>query len=452
MSQNEIFIGRKRELEAFEQSLELIQGPKRSFLQKLFGSASKRKDSDAPFPRVFLFYGEGGFGKTELVHQCVEKAEAWNFRVIHLDWDDYYFRKSSLPNTSRKMITALFTVLTDSQFGIARHFDEYLEVESRLEKIAEKVERVWQEDMSAVTGAIAKVIPAPELVQSVVSGGLNALQKEVRQALLNHIRDNRRMKREEIDLYENNEKALTDALVKGLEAAARDKPVFLAIDTYEQVDEPDIEDWMRRYFLRNLLEKTTRVLVAVSGRNDHYQEYRNSLNERYIFNRHFDDILFTNDEVSAFAGALGVPLEPGESALIREHTAGIPLVVKDILTLIRDGKNKEEVLADLPAHAGAVEDIVSSIVERFLKYTEEKGEWREDRYRCYQIAMLRDFSPEILQKAWELSPREFSDQMAGWPAGILSSTCGPSGCTRKSGNFSARTSSGSMRGKPRIYP
>ncbi|GJM33841.1 MAG: hypothetical protein DHS20C18_28420 [Saprospiraceae bacterium] len=418
MSHQEIFIGRQRELEAFEQSLEHIRGPRPTFLQRLFGLTPKKAAKTHPLPRIFLFYGEGGFGKTELVHQCMQKAKGFN--VIHLDWDDYYKRKNSLPNTSRKMITALFTELTEEKYGISGYFDEYQEIEGQLEKIDKKVERIWQEDLSTITGMLSKGgaavagtygVPIPEKVQDVVSGGLNSLQKEFRRSLLDHIRNNRRMKREEIDLYENNEKALTDTLVRGLEMASRQQPILLTIDTYEQVDEADIEDWMRQYFLDHLLKHTTKVAVIIAGRNDHYRDYRESLPERLVFNRNFNDILFTKEEITDFAKEMSVNLGQNAIASIREHTAGIPLVVKDILTLLRDGKQQDEVLNDLSMFTGTIEEIISSIVTRFLRYTESDSEWNPDRLRCYQMAMLRDFDGALLQKTWKLPARDFSIQM-----------------------------------------
>jgi len=415
---DEVFIGRERETSDFMDSLDAILGKKPSLLQSVFPFLKKKIiAAERPKPRLFLYYGEGGFGKSHMLQKCLEIAASRRFKTILLDWDEYYARRSSLPNTSGKMITALFTVLTEPEHGIARFFDEYLRIEKKLEDIADMVERAWKDDASGLIkplvklGSTATGLPIPDFAQDFAANTLNELAKGSRRMIIDYLRDSQKMKREDLDLYENTEKALTEALVNGLAAASQLHPIALAIDTYEQVDRgADVDDWMRNVFLDLVIKKAPKVCVVLAGRNNHFQEYRNRLPDWSLYNRNFDDILLTDDEIRAFAQKYEVSLVGEEALLIRAGTAGIPLVVKDVLRLIGEGKDKKQVLKDLDNHAGTVESIIADMVDRFLKYTEE-GEWKADRLRCYQMVMLRQFDPDLLREAWGLTPTEFAETM-----------------------------------------
>ncbi|MFK8007955.1 MAG: hypothetical protein AB8H03_16480 [Saprospiraceae bacterium] len=418
MNSEDIFIGRDTEINDFIYSLDDIIGKKPSLLKSAFPFLFKKAPPTKPKPRIFLYHGEGGFGKSKLVETCLATAQEMRFMTIFLDWDDYYAQRSTLPNTSLKMIKALFTVLTDESNGIADFFDEYLRIEKKMEDISAKIERIWKEDATdlikpaisagSAASATSSGIPVPKGVQNVIAKTINAAHKEFRTTTINYLRDNRKMKREEIDLYEDNERALTHALINGLEQASKLHPIVLAIDTYEQVDEgADIDDWMRNVFLKKLLDTAPRVCVILAGRKNHYPEYRNDLPYSSLYNRNFDDILFTENEILAFAKKYDLALDENEALLIRGGTAGIPLVVNDILLLIKEGNDKKNVLDDLDKHAGTVDNIINQMVQRFLKYT-EKEEWKEDQHRCYQMAMLREFDPDLLKESWKLETNEFA--------------------------------------------
>ncbi len=372
-------------------------------------------------------------------------AEEQRFKTILLDWDEYYARRSSLPNTSSKMITALFTVLTESEHGIAHFFDEYLKIEKKLEDIADKVERAWKDDASGLIkplvklGSTATGLPIPDFAQDFAANTLNELAKGGRRMIIEHLRDSKKMKREDLDLYENNEKALTEAIVNGLAAASQSKPILLAIDTYEQVDKgTDTDDWMR-----NGHQKSAKGCRPRRS----YNHFRNTGRCRTGGNRNFDDILLTDDEIRAFAEKYGVSLVGEEALLIRAGTAGIPLVVKDVLRLIREGKDKNQVLKDLDNHAGTVESIITDMVDRFLKYTEE-GEWKADRLRCYQMVMLRQFDPDLLREAWGLNPTEFAETMKALTSRHSFLILVHTKYTTKSSNFCKNTSSANTANKP----
>lgn len=143
-------------MQDFSESLDAITGGKMPWWGALLPFLKLRPSAQRPKPRVFLYYGEGGFGKSHMLQKCIELAGKKQFRTVSLDWDEYYARRSTLPNTSAKMITALFTVLTEPEPGIAGYFDEYLKIEKKLKEIADKIERVWKEDASAVIAPAVK--------------------------------------------------------------------------------------------------------------------------------------------------------------------------------------------------------------------------------------------------------------------------------------------------------
>ena len=72
-----LFVGRKTELEYFQMVL-----AQSSFSSKIEGDAARIFKS-----RLFLPYGIGGIGKTELAKQCLHLAQGAGWKTIAIDWD-----------------------------------------------------------------------------------------------------------------------------------------------------------------------------------------------------------------------------------------------------------------------------------------------------------------------------------------------------------------------------
>lgn len=124
------FIGRVKEKRVFKESVSrILEGGEQSL-----------------FPRLFLFYGEGGLGKTMLLDECIKVAEETakekhkKIKVIKLDWDDYYNKKNTLPDDDTKMIKGLYTVFCETVEKPGKYFTDYINKLKEIEKVNKKVE------------------------------------------------------------------------------------------------------------------------------------------------------------------------------------------------------------------------------------------------------------------------------------------------------------------------
>ncbi|MCP5050467.1 MAG: hypothetical protein GY940_25105 [bacterium] len=223
----EKFIGRVEEKRVFKESVLRILDA----------------DQQQLFPRLFLFYGEGGLGKTMLLDECIKVAKETakekdkKIKIIKLDWDEYYIKKSTKPDDDTKMIKGLYTVFCESVDKHGKYFKDYIKKLMEIEKVNEKVEekrKDFSNDAKILTDGLkmaagAGGVPVPDAVGKVFQEGLSSVLSYGHEQELKFrewLRERRALPEKEITLYENANHDLSIALVNGLLALSQDCPVL----------------------------------------------------------------------------------------------------------------------------------------------------------------------------------------------------------------------------------
>ena len=139
MANTETFVGRENEILKFREEMGKLY-PKKGILQKWLW----KKEEAVSSKKVFLFFGDGGFGKTTLLEKFIKEAK--DVAKLHkeelvdlkISWDSYHREKSTLPNTGEKMLHAIFeTITTVYKKG---NFPKYMKMREDAKKAQEKAE------------------------------------------------------------------------------------------------------------------------------------------------------------------------------------------------------------------------------------------------------------------------------------------------------------------------
>ncbi len=241
--------------------------------------------------------------------------------------------------------------------------------------------------------------PAKDIVNKLLIAGED-IELRFRRWVIN----GKKLPPEELDIYENSDYNLKKALIKGVVQLSQKQPVLLVIDTYERVDNKDVDEWLRGEFLKDLYLEGNKVMVIISGRNNHFKQYRTDLFEENVEHLCFDDILFTTNDIKEFASEYQLKLSAEELETIEKYTQGVPIVVKETLLLLKSGENVEIVLEDLTYKTGQIRDIVRGVVERFLRYCHGT----DTEMKVFQLTMLRHFDSDVLKEIWNMSGMDIS--------------------------------------------
>lgn len=396
------FIGRVKEKRVFKESVTRILDGEEQDL----------------FPRLFLFHGQGGLGKTMLLDECIRVAKETaaekgkGIKVIKLDWDDYYNKKSTLPDDDTKMIKGLYTVFCENVEKPETYFTSYINKLNEIEKVNKKVEekrKDFSTEAKILTDGLKMLagtggVPVPDKAGEIFQKGLSSVLSYGHEQELKFrewLRERRTLPEKDITLYENANHDLSIALVNGLLALSEDCTVILAVDTYERVDNEKIEDWFRTLFLKKIMEDNPRIVTLLSGRNNHDKAYRGQFPDESMHSVLLDDILFNTDEIKDFTKAFGLDLKEEDIKKLGRHTQGIPIVVAEVCHLLQDGNPLEEVLESFTSRTEQIKDIVEGVVDRFLKHCND-----ETRERVFHLAMLRQFDDKLLSEIWSVPLRE----------------------------------------------
>ncbi|MCK5058291.1 MAG: tetratricopeptide repeat protein [Candidatus Aminicenantes bacterium] len=343
------FIGRGRQKKKFEESIsQILSTPTK---KSIFSKKGKKSNTGKVAPRLFLFYGEGGLGKTSLLEECVRIAEEKakknkeEIKIFKLDWDDCYNKKSILPDNISSIIKELYSLFSEALPEPEKYFSDFLE------KDKEK------------------------------NGGNEKHSEETEYELL-------------------------EVLAKGVIELSKEYPLLFIVDAYERVDNKNVDRWFRGVFLKGIFETHGRIITILSGRNNHSEEYNSQFPGNFLHHTFFDDLLFTAAEIKEYAKACGLKFTDSDLNKMLRFTRGIPLVVVEVCSLINEGMNLNQVLGNLISLHN-IRSIIQDVVKGFLKYCEP-----ETRERVFHIAMQYHCNPEILANTWNIPVTETRSYLA----------------------------------------
>ena len=222
---NEIFLGRTEEQQSFKK-----------VLNDLIEATSTPQD----FPRICLFHGSGGMGKTTLLQRLYDMSQEEpfqnHFNTLSLNWEKERENYIGLqvehdhiqPATVLKVIYRAFINHKEWE----DYFQGYRQTQSILESAREKIKQAEEEQ---------------EKSDQPVQPDLTAQQLEV---------------------YKNPERSLVPGLGDGIAWVAKEKPLLIFFDTYELVDLPECDQVLRRVMKRVMKYSDGKVVWVIAGRSN----------------------------------------------------------------------------------------------------------------------------------------------------------------------------------------
>jgi tetratricopeptide (TPR) repeat protein len=366
---------------------------KREFGRYLAGMAAEGKDhgpfltfrkhaeEEEPCPRIFMFYGGAGTGKSAMVDYCLDYARSLGsetkkpIKVLLLDGEDFSFRNVI---AIRTLIEALYAVFIDEDTALSVYLNEYIQIRKRIGHVEEKVRLLMMNEW------FYEMASQPDPAQAPAFGAW--------------LHENKKLADDEFDLYENADYRLSKALVNGIVQLSAEYPIVLAIDALDRVGTEEINNWMRTVFLGKMFERKNKVMVIISGRDNVTRDYRNSFQEEVLYLVNFNDILLTRSDINECAQISQVKLGPEEINGIEENSRGIPLVVRDVLGLVKSGAPLAEVLKEKQPSEASIDQLVVAEARRFLKLCPDSAV----KKRIVQCALMYQLEGNVLAKLWNV--------------------------------------------------
>ncbi|MFG6095125.1 tetratricopeptide repeat protein [Leptothoe sp. ISB3NOV94-8A] len=448
----ELFIGRRQEQEQFRQVLRLFQTSwatrQLPTVMKLMGKTASQPKQ----PAIFLFYGEGGMGKTTLVKELqriaeqepfgAEQLSRHQFQTVYIDWELHKNDPEIVVSHDQIQPEGVLAVLhraVSTQFGELKAFTQALaEIQTFEQKVDEQLKQPPQAGQEALkqeildlgakglawavktaaatqTGPIAAALGGATVERLAKVGitlsaeGLSQINRLVSKALTT----------EEQEIYARPQKKLAVALGEGLAAAAKKRPLVIVLDTYEIVDTP-LCDYALRQVIQASGGQTVWVIagranLADSGQRGqaYFRGYRQDFSDQaYAYPLRE----FGVDELQQFF-ARQVPERPiddSQAEALSQFSRGIPFVINLAAELWAKGVAFDDMIAPpedaslnseapQPAHY----QIIRKMSERFLMHC-LGAEHQDDRQAVSALAMMRRPEPNLLRAMLDveqLNPR-----------------------------------------------
>ena len=408
-----IFIGRKGIIRDFEHSLKQTKGL--SPLRKALRSLLKR-NTEATQPRIFFFSGDGGFGKSYLSNELLRIAGEQGFKAIKLDLSVDFPPGNREGVNIRQVIEVIYGGLKKELPNFRELFREYEKIKKEHKKIQRKIDEnsfkhLAIEAAGETGGSLHSVAKMP--AQVIGSMILDSFGDDLPKWLIGE----RILSEEEVALFGNADRGLGESLASALQKAAQKTPLCLLLDTFESVDLEPVVSWMSRVFIpslfRGIKQNLPPLVMILAGRNDHNRDLRENIDELLLYHQDMAHKLFNLQEIQLYAHEeqINPAISEEEAKLIHIGTGGIPLIVKEIFTLLKPQNHvkpidREQIFQDLQKRQGSYQDKLRGVIERFLKYKQDP-----DRDLVFQIALLRRHNNEILRQAWNLDNREYEKEV-----------------------------------------
>ena len=374
-------------------------------------------------PAIFLFYGEGGMGKTTLtrrLYDLTQKEFAGRVQCLFLDWEDKQKLNRNLqvghdhirPKT---VLEVLHNALAEA--GLGRGLEDYRQQQQQLQAIEAKVDKGLrnQPPENPLLNDVAKLgsqgvafvirqstgmsLASPEAIEKVLKVSAEALS-QARQFV------QKTLEPQEYDLYAQPHERLGEALGQGLARLAQRQPLVLFLDTYEIVDRSECD-----YTLRQVMQHSGRnVIWVVSGRanladsgprgSGYFRGYKGEFGEDRLYARALSE--FSVEEVQQYLVAVAPdrPVTSDQADAVARFSLGIPFVVNQAAVMYRDGKPIDEIVQPVHRELGKIsarDAVINATCERFLVHCFGATEREPDLKAIHALALLRRPEPDLLR-------------------------------------------------------
>ncbi|HQW35087.1 MAG TPA: tetratricopeptide repeat protein [Thermoflexales bacterium] len=384
-------------------------------------------------PFIFLFYGEGGMGKTTLVKRLQdivtnESPFENGFRSVWIDWEvERQNRQKLQVGHDSIQPEAIFQAIYDAlkQAGHEQHFKEYLKVIADIVSVKERIEKALRsgpetqlDPLFSELGAeglmyAVKQIPGasaiPDRLSSKVQSGAQKILAKGGDELATRARgfvERILSKPHERDLFSNPSAQMAQALGKGIANITKSvlaKPMVLFLDTYEIADTPACD-----YALRQAIETSGgKAIWVISGRKNlaesvrGFNGYRSRFNEDVLYSRSL--IEFSAGETLEFINLYAEEHESPrkiaqeEAQKLADFTLGIPYAVECAARMWVNNDPLEQIIAPITRGGqNPHKKIVDEMSERFLVHCVYLDE--ADRVALEALALQRGSNVAIVQE------------------------------------------------------
>jgi putative PEP-CTERM system TPR-repeat lipoprotein len=355
----------------------------RSFL-----SFRKQRDQEFLSPRIMLFYGAGGSGKTSMIRQCSNAADGIatelkrQIKIINIDIEKMQLVDGKSIASEKDLMQALFECFSDKETSLGSYFHSFKDIDERYKSVFARTDEImkefWPQESFENTGEIGIDHQA-------------RLQEWFKE----------RISSADFEILENTESKLTDALIRGLIEASADLTILLVVDGYELLN-PSLETWFRQNFLAKIFDHKNKIFAIISGDGNFTRNYRNFYPEEFIYPVCFNELPLSKRDISQIYSSDRISLSDSELDTIEQFSSGVPLAVSDFAGYLLQGRTVAEITADSTQQ----NDPVSEIVRRFFTLCDSTS-----KSKIYHLAMVNQFNPKVLAELWNISFSDISSNL-----------------------------------------
>lgn len=386
-------------------------------------SAAFRKNTpqslDEAVPRLFLFYGENGTGKSSLVDLCMQNVAEISAETgkpafpLLLDLDAWRFRNGTVPKTVRSMLDALYAVAAGTNEKFAARLAPFEQASRKINEVENarsyytRIE--WPREAFPVSKGTDQSDAGEE--NSVPGSNSTAADTARFQSWLEH-----KVNPADLAMCISPEETLTEALANGLVSISLEFPFVICIDSLELAATPEIEEWLRNSFLPYLVTNKSRIAVVIAGACPFVRQFRNSFPEAQLYPLSLTEASLSSGDIAELAVRKGLEATPELVGQIEHATGGVPIIAQAVLDYVKLQVPIGDVLPEkaLKEHASPAE-LVQEAFDKFMLCTDDTV-----KMRIFSLAMLYRFDENILAQLWGITAGEVMSAIAELAAGYPS--------------------------------
>lgn len=345
------------EMERFQKRIRIVKRQSTfSRFQKLIAFFRTREKL---FPSVLLLIGDPGLGKTELARQIYEQSNMKSNTIL-IDWREECQKHPEWFQKENYNVENFFHIIYGAfrNADLGKHFKDYEKVSQLISEAELKVDQAlenmaMQEQAPDYFASLRQLAsqtirtfvgiktlgPAyPMVPEEFKETADKAIAETIKATVIRLAKS--RLNRKEFDVYLNGTDRLVSNLGKGIQRAAKPKPILIVLDNYELVHQADI--WIRELIRRS---SPFVIWVIISQKiPDLLRNYRHDLN----LNRNLIDIEISPLSINEIEEVINEhpkkvrSATTGEIRALYEITHGNPLALRMAMNLWFPGKTDHE--------------------------------------------------------------------------------------------------------------
>ncbi|MGA2508047.1 MAG: tetratricopeptide repeat protein [Chitinispirillaceae bacterium] len=364
----------------------------KSLLAAALGRSAAKNREDGIVPRLFLFYGENGVGKSSMIDLCMQNVDEIATETgkpassILLDLDAWRFRNGMVPKTPRAMLDALYAAATGTFEKSAERLAPYSQLSAKIGEVDSARQYYTKIDWPREVFSSGK--------NSDTAAGEAAFQVWLEQ----------RIDPADLALFSSPVEQLTATFAECLVNVSREIPFVLYIDGLELAETPEVEAWLKNTFLPLLINTKCAIAIVLSGAHAFVRPFRNDFPEELLYPLSPAALPLTRSDIAELTSYKNVSLAPEEIEQIERSTAGVPLAVQALLDYVRLNVPLAEALPEkAPEPAGTPDTarLVQETIDRFVLHSDEST-----KTRLLSLALLYRFDENILAQLWGVANEE----------------------------------------------